>query len=60
VQSRGLSRRGLRINPPQSKDQDGMDGDPFHRHSVVLWMDGLSEPVGRKFLSGTSVLGFFH
>jgi hypothetical protein len=23
-------------------------------------MYGLGEPVGRKFLSGTSVLGFFH
>ena len=30
MQSRGLSRRGLRAHPPESENQDCIDGDPFH------------------------------
>ena len=30
VQSCELSRRGFRANPPESKEQDCMEGDPFH------------------------------
>ena len=35
MQNRGLSRRKLRAHPPESRNQDCIDGDPFHITSII-------------------------